>query len=222
MGQTGMAVARCINRIARQRLEGQDLRLLAPAGFRAPLTNSLIVQAVAWTAALRERLRAVVAPAFVPATGVPKADRAPQGRGAAHYLPKAVPNPTEDDWLHDWRELAKPLRIGPAGVAAAARLIADKSNREVVAGVSDKLQRASAQLGAAADVDLIAAMEAEALALLREAEAAAAAPDSEAAAPEAEAGAAGAAKGAAAAEPSSHAPGFPAEHDPPSKGPPDG
>jgi hypothetical protein len=249
MMQTGLAMAGRINLIARQRLEGQHLARMAPAGFNPTATHWLVVEAVAWMAALRERLRAVAPPAFVPRPAAPKPGRAPQGRGAADYLPAEIPNPTEDDWLHNWHELAKPLRIGPAGVAAAAQLIADKSNEAVVEGVSEKLQRASAQMGAAADVGLIAAMEAEALALLREAAAAAAAaedadapvdagvppeaepaapddeaatPDGETAAPEAEAAAVGGAKGAPTADPSSDAPGTPAEHDPPPKEPPDG
>ncbi len=184
MGQTGMAVARCINRIARQRLEGQDISRMAPPGFSATHAHFLVVQAVAWTAALRERLLALAAvrPSLV-AAGLPKAARAPQGRGAAHYLPDAVPNPTEDDW-HDWRELAKPLRIGPGGVAAAMQQIAGKSNQEVVTGVCDTVSQALVQMGAGADVAGLEAIAAQARALLPELERAA---DKAAAAPAAEA-----------------------------------
>jgi hypothetical protein len=172
IGETGMALARGIGLIARQRLHGQDIRRMAPPGFSATHAHFLVVQAVAWTAALRERLLGLpaVRPSFTVATGLPKAQRAPQGHGAAHYLPDAVPNPTEDDW-HDWRELAKPVRIGPAAVAAAMRQIAEKSNDEVVTGVCDKLSRALVDFGAGADVAGLEAMAAEARALLPEVEA---------------------------------------------------
>jgi hypothetical protein len=168
IGQTGMAVARGISRIARQRLDGQDIRKMAPPGFSATHTHALVVQAVAWTAALRERLLALatVRPAFTVAAGRSQAARTPQGHGAAHFLPRAVPNPTEDDW-HD---LAKPLRIGPGGVAVALRQIAEKSNEEVVTAVCDNLSQALVQIGAEADVAALQAMAAEARALLPEVE----------------------------------------------------
>jgi hypothetical protein len=178
MLQTGMAMARGINRIARQRLEGQDLARMAPAGFNATATSGLIVQAVAWTAALRERLLALAGrPSFVPRSGSrsgtrsPKGQGAPRGRGTSSYLPETVPEPTEGDW-HDWRELARPWRMGPSGVAVATRMIAGLSNAEVVARICAKLSQAAAQLGADADVGRIAEMEAAARALCPDVEAA--------------------------------------------------
>jgi hypothetical protein len=173
MRRTGMALAACINRIARQRLEGQDIRRMAPPGFSATATHALVVQAVAWTLALRERLLALYAvrPALAVAASAPRTERAPRGHGADHYLPNELPNPTEDDW-HDWWDLAKPLRIGPGGVAVATRQIAGKSSQQVVADVNANLSTALAQLGSAADVTVIGAVAAEAQALLRAAEAA--------------------------------------------------
>jgi hypothetical protein len=165
MMDTGMAMARRINRIARQRLEGQPLSQLAPAGFNATLTNALVGQGVAWTAALRERLRGAVWSGFVPAIARLKSERAPQGRGAAFYLPKQVPNPTEADW-HNWYELAKPLRIGPGGVAVASQQIAGMSDEDVVTAVCANYSKAAAQLGAEADIPRLAAMAASARALL--------------------------------------------------------
>ena len=52
MMRTGRAMARCVNRIALQRLMGQDLARLAPPGFNPTLANALVLQAVSWTAAL--------------------------------------------------------------------------------------------------------------------------------------------------------------------------
>jgi hypothetical protein len=171
----GMAMARGINRIARQKLEGQDLARMAPAGFNATATNGLIVQAVAWTAALRERLLALAGrPSFVPRSSgsrAPRGQGAPRGRGAGSYLPETVPEPTEGDW-HDWRELARPWRMGSGGIAVATRMIAGLSNAEVVTEICAKLSQAAAQLGAEADVGRIAEMEAAARALCPDAEAA--------------------------------------------------
>jgi hypothetical protein len=165
---TGMAMARGINRIARQRLEGQDLARMAPAGFNATATNGLIVQAVAWTAALRERLLVLAGrPSFVSRSSgsrAPKGQGAPRGRGAGSYLPETVPEHVAGDW-HDWLELAKPWRMGPSGVAVATRMIAGLSNAEVVTEICAKLSQAAAQLGADADVGRIAEMEAAARAL---------------------------------------------------------
>jgi len=209
IGQTGMAVVRGISRIAQQRLHGQDIRRMAPARFSATHTHYLVVQAMAWTAALRERLLALpaVRASFTAGTARPNPQRGPQGRGAAHYLPQAVPNPTEADW-HDWRELAKPVRIGPAAVAAAMQQIADKSNDAVVAEVCEKLTKALVDFGAEADVAALEAMAAEARALL---------PEVERAADEGAAEAAGAADVAKAAAARTGA-----EDDPPPKSPPDG
>src|SRR5271167_572303 len=79
MMRTGMAMARCVNRIARYRLAGEDLARLAPVGFNPTSTNALVVEDVGWTAALRERLRALAGPpAFAP--GLPREERAPQAR----------------------------------------------------------------------------------------------------------------------------------------------
>jgi hypothetical protein len=172
---TGMAMARGINRIARQKLEGQDLARMAPQGFNATRTNGLVVQAVAWTAALRERLLAVAGrPSFVPKSSgsrAPKGQGAPRGRGTGSYLAEAVPEPTEGDW-HDWLELARPWRMGPSGVAVATRMIAGLSNAEVVTAICSKLSQAADQLGAEADVGRIAEIEAAARALCPDVDAA--------------------------------------------------
>jgi hypothetical protein len=87
-------------------------------------------------------------------------------------LPAACPEAAADPW-NDWRELAKPLRIGPGGVAMALRAIEKLSIRQVVTQICDKLKRAAAALGADADLVRIAALEAAALALCPEAEPAA-------------------------------------------------
>ncbi len=172
--RAGMAMARGVNRIARHHMAGEDLSRLAPPGFNPTFANALIVQAVGWTAALRERLRAVaVPPAFVPAAPQaqpepPKPERGPRARGAAFYLPEGTWEPAENDW-HDWRELARPWRIGPTGLAVSARAIAGLSDQQVVTQVCDNLSRAAAELGAEADVARIAALEAAAKALCPEA-----------------------------------------------------
>ncbi len=170
MMRTGMAMARRINRIARQRMAGEDLARLAPAGFNPTATNFLVVEAVSWTAALRERLLALAGPRAL-APGLPREERAPRGRAGAtaDLLTDCVAEVAEDPW-HNWRELARPWRMGPGGVAFAARAIAGLSDREVVSQICDKLSRAATQLGAEADVARIAALEAAALALCPEAE----------------------------------------------------
>jgi hypothetical protein len=171
MIQTGMAMARGINLIARQRLAGQDLSLLGPAGFNPTLASALVVQAVAWTAALRERLMVMaVRPPFT--RGLPRPDRAPQGRSAPFCPPENLAEPTAQDW-HNWQELARPWRMGPGGIAVATRAIAGMPDREVVAQICGKLSQAAAELGAEADVARIAALEAAARALCPEADAAA-------------------------------------------------
>ena len=207
MMRAGMGMARGINRIARQRMEGQDLSRLAPAGFNPTSTNALVVEAVSWTAALRERLRAlVVRPAFAP--GLPKAERAPQARGAAPYLTEITYEVSADDH-HDWPELARPLRIGPGGVAVALRAMAGLSNREVVSQICGMLQKAAAALGAEADVPRLAALAAAARALCPEAEAGPAGGSG-----------AGGASGTGEPGPSSDEPESEADDDPPPK-PPD-
>ncbi len=169
MMQTGMAMARGINLIARQRLAGQALSRLGPAGFNPTLASALVVQAVAWTAALRERLLVMaVRPPFTP--GLAKAQRGPQSRGAPFCPPENLAEPTPEDW-HNWQELARPWRMGPGGVAVGTRAIAGLSDREVVAQICDNLRRAAAELGAEADVGRIAALEAAARALCPEADA---------------------------------------------------
>jgi hypothetical protein len=172
---TGMAMARGINRIARQKLEGQDLARMAPAGFNATATNGLIVQAVAWTAALRERLLALAGrPSFVARSSgsrAPKGQGAPRGRGTGSYLPEVVPEQAEGDW-HDWRELARPWRMGPSGIAVATRMMAGLSNAEVITEICAKLSQAAEQLGAEADVGRIAEIEAAARALCPDVDAA--------------------------------------------------
>ncbi len=170
MLQTGMAMARGVNLIARQRLAGQDLSLLGPAGFNPTLASALVVQAVAWTAALRERLLVMaVRPPFT--RGLPRPDRAPQGRSARFCPPDNLAEPTPEDW-HNWQELARPWRMGPGGIAVATRAIAGLPDREVVAQICGKLSQAAAELGAEADVARIAALEAAARALCPEADAA--------------------------------------------------
>jgi hypothetical protein len=170
MIQTGMAMARGVNLIARQRLAGQDLSLLGPAGFNPTLASALVVQAVAWTAALRERLMVMaVRPPFT--RGLPRPDRAPQGRSAPFCPPENLAEPTAQDW-HNWQELARPWRMGPGGVAVATRAIAGMPDREVVAQICGKLSQAAAELGAEADVARIAALEAAARALCPDVDAA--------------------------------------------------
>jgi hypothetical protein len=222
--RTGMAYARCVSGIARERLTGTDLARLAPAGFSATATHYLVVEAVSWTAALRQRLRALADRRLLPiAAGLPQPDRAPRGRGAAWFLPAASPEAAADPW-NDWRELAKPLRIGPGGVAMALQAIEKLSIRQVVTQICDKLKRAAAALGADADLVRIAALEAAALALCPGAEAA------PKAAGEAEAKDGGKAKGASGTravgppqddEPEDNGPEDEAEDDPPPE-PPDG
>jgi hypothetical protein len=173
--RTGMAFARRVNGIARERLRGADVAQLAPAGFNATATHYLIVEALAWTAALRQRLRDGLAVVQLPmAAGLPRPDWTPQRRAVAtaSLLPAACPEAAADPW-HDWRELAKPLRIGAGGLAAAARAMDGLSVPEVASNVSDKLQRAAADLGSDADVGRIAAIEAAMRALCAQAEAAA-------------------------------------------------
>jgi hypothetical protein len=193
---------------------GEELARLGPAGFNPTATNALVVEAVGWTAALRERLLALAGrPMLAFAPGLPKAERAPQARGAAPYLTEITYEVSADDW-HDWPALARPWRMGPGGVAMAARAIAGLSDREVVSEICGKLKQAARELGAEADVTRIAALEAAARALCPEADATA----DEAADPGAKAeGAAG----ARAAGPPSDEPETEADDDPP-KRPPDG
>ncbi len=143
-----MEMARHINVIARQRLEGQPLSRLGPPGLNPTAVHALVFEAVAWTAALRERLQAVTPPAFKFSNGKDRSERSPPGRGAAYYLPKKVPNPMPEDEGHNWRGLAQALRLGPGGLAVAIRLIEGLSNSAVVADICDKLKRAAAMLGA--------------------------------------------------------------------------
>ncbi len=184
----GRRMGRHINLIARQRLDGQPLRLLAPPGFNPTAVHALVLEAVAWTAALRERLLAVMPPPrFVGGSG--KGERSPKGRGVAYYLPKQVPNPMPEDEGHNWHELAKPIRVDAGGIAAASGLMAGLSGEAAVEDICGKLQGASAELGAAADVGLLGALEDQARALLplaaAEAEARAAAREAAAACPQA-------------------------------------
>ena len=175
--RTGMAMARGINRIARQRLEGQDLARLAPAGFNPTATNALVVEAVGWTAALRERLLALAGrPMLAFAPGLPKEEQAVRARQARSIVTFELTEETAQaiagEW-HDWFDLARPWRMGPGGVAFAARAIVGLSDREVVSQICGKLKQAAAELGAEADVGRIAALEAAARALCPDAEAAA-------------------------------------------------
>ena len=170
--RTGMGMARRINRAAQRRLMGEELARLGPAGFNPTATNALVVEAVGWTAALRQRLLDVVRPRLAP--GLPKeeqAERAPQARGRVVIeVTEATAAAIAGEW-HDWFDLARPLRIGPNGVAAAARAMAGLSDREVVTEICGKLQRAAEQLGAEADVPRIAALAAAARALCPDVEA---------------------------------------------------
>jgi hypothetical protein len=194
-----MEMARHINVIARQRLEGQPLSRLGPPGLNPTAVHALVFEAVAWTAALRERLQAVTPPAFKFANGKDRSERSPPGRGAAYYLPKEVPNPTPEDEGHNWRGLAQALRLGAGGLAVAIRLIEGLSNSAVVADICDKLKRAAAMLGAGDPARArLATLAAQAMALCVEEAAEAGVKD--AGAP---AGAAKPAPAPAAAEPAS-------------------
>jgi hypothetical protein len=169
--QASMTMARRVTWIAQQKLMGEDLSRLAPAGFDATATHHLVLAAAAWTAALRARLRAQqagqpVGPLVPP---VPKSPRAPHGRGRPQLVTVMYGQAPGDP--HDWPALAKPWRIGPTGVAAALQLIADMSNRQVVSEICNNLRKAVVQLGAAADLPRIAALEAAARALCPEASA---------------------------------------------------
>jgi hypothetical protein len=165
----GMEMARHINVIARQRLEGQPLSRLGPPGLNPTAVHALVFEAVAWTAALRERLQAVTPPAFKFANGKDRSERSPPGRGAAYYLRKEVPNPTPEDEGHNWRGLAQALRLGAGGLAVAIRLIEGLSNSAVVADICDKLKRAAAMLGAGDPARArLATLAAQAMALCAE------------------------------------------------------
>ncbi len=173
--QTGKAMAQGVNRIARQRLYGVDLSRLGPAGFDPTQAYAKVVKAMAWTAALRERLLAVARPVFAMDPHKPvRAKRAPQARGKTimEMLPDRVPNPTEADW-HNYRSLAEPVRIGPGGVVYSAQEIAGLSDRQVVANICENLRLAAKELGAEADIARIDALKAGALALCPEADEAA-------------------------------------------------
>ncbi len=164
-----MEMARHINVIARQRLEGQPLSRLGPPGLNPTAVHALVFEAVAWTAALRERLQAVTPPAFKFANGKDRSERSPPGRGAAYYLRKEVPNPTPEDEGHNWRGLAQALRLGAGGLAVAIRLIEGLSNSAVVADICDKLKRAAAMLGAGDPARArLATLAAQAMALCAE------------------------------------------------------
>ncbi len=164
-----MEMARHINVIARQRLEGQPLSRLGPPGLNPTAVHALVFEAVAWTAALRERLQAVTPPAFKFSNGKDRSERSPPGRGAAYYLRKEVPNPTPEDEGHNWRGLAQALRLGGGGLAVAIRLIEGLSNSAVVADICDKLKRAAAMLGAGDPARArLATLAAQAMALCAE------------------------------------------------------
>jgi hypothetical protein len=105
-------MAQGVNRIAREYLAGADLARLAPPGFNPTATHYLIVEAVSWTLALRQRLlAAVVPPAY--ASRLLKTERAAQARGVVPYLPRGMA--AVDDDGHDWVDLARPWRMGPGG-----------------------------------------------------------------------------------------------------------
>ncbi len=214
--QTGRAMGRSVTRIAQQKVMGHDMRRMAPAGFDPTLTNAFAMQAVALTAALRERLRALAGRPVEPlAPGVPKPARAPRGRCTGQHV--TVVYEVEPGDPHDWAALVKPMRVGRDGVAAALVKIAGKSDRRVVKDISDYLRKAAAQLGADADMPRLAALEAAALALCP---AAADAEDDDATTDAA--GGPGGARGAPAAGPASDgAASGGAACDPPPPKPPD-
>ncbi len=178
MMQTGLAMARHMKRIVREHLAGQDLAQLTPAGFDAFQTDARIAKAVAWTAALRERLRAgLLPPAFAPA--MPKerlgedeamAVRTPRGRGVMRTIEVEVRPEWTEGVMRAWIELARPWRLGPAAVAFEARKIADLSDRDVVAAICENLQQAAEAFGAEADIARITALEEAARALCPEAD----------------------------------------------------
>jgi hypothetical protein len=85
------------------------------------------------------------------------------------YLPRGMA--AVDDDGHDWVELARPWRMGPGGVAVAARAMDGLPDREVVSHICGTLERGATALGADADIEHIAALEAAARALCPDAQA---------------------------------------------------
>ncbi len=173
MMQTGLAMARHMERVVREHLAGQDL---APAGFDAFRTDARIGEAVAWAAALRERVRARLLPGFAPALPEERQGegelvmRTPRSRGVVRTIEVVVRPEWTEGVMRAWIELARPWRLGPDAVAFAAQKIAALSDRDVVAVICEKLQQAAAAFGAEADIPRIAAMEAAARALCPEAD----------------------------------------------------
>jgi hypothetical protein len=171
--RTGWAMARQLNRVARQRLEGVELERLAPAGFNPTYVEALILQAIAWTAALRERLLARSGPARV-VPGVPKdrpidGPRPKQARARVYAFAEGVVRDRSVDW-HNWPELAKTWRIGPSGVVEASRQISGMSNQAVIDQITENLQIVMASWAAVADLPRLAALEALARTRLAEVE----------------------------------------------------
>lgn len=185
MRRTGIAMARCLNGIAQQGMLGRKLPVWAPETFNPTVTNAYVMLAVAWSAALRERLFATVLrpvlAANVPAarTGTqaqvaPNSARAPRAAGSGadggvvdwhgRSDPARVGEEAARQYAY-WLEYAKPLRVGPKGVAVAVQQIDGLSDVAVVAQIGKYLRSAAEQLGAEADIVRIEALEKAALAL---------------------------------------------------------
>ncbi len=190
---TSMRMALRLNRIAQQTVMGKNPS--RPPGFDPTKAHAFVVQAMALTAALRKRLRALVGQPEAPMVAdVPKAARRRRQRGTAGAMVTVTYEVPPGDY-HDWAALVQPIRVGVAGVAATMEKIAGKSDRAVVDDICAYLRNAVGQLGAEADLPRIKALEAAALALCPEAEEDAAGAEADAAG----AGPSGEAKGASGA-----------------------
>ena len=165
---TSMRMALRLNRIAQQTVMGKNPS--RPPGFDPTKAHAFVVQAMALTAALRKRLRALVGQPEAPMVAdVPKAARRRRQRGTAGAMVTVTYEVPPGDY-HDWAALVQPIRVGVAGVAATMEKIAGKSDRAVVDDICAYLRNAVGQLGAEADLPRIKALEAAALALCPEAE----------------------------------------------------
>ena len=160
---TSMRMALRLNRIAQQTVMGKNPS--RPPGFDPTKAHAFVVQAMALTAALRKRLRALVGQPEAPMVAdVPKAARRRRQRGTAGAMVTVTYEVPPGDY-HDWAALVQPIRVGVAGVAATMEKIAGKSDRAVVDDICAYLRNAVGQLGAEADLPRIKALEAAALAL---------------------------------------------------------
>ena len=160
---TSMRMALRLNRIAQQTVMGKNPS--RPPGFDPTKAHAFVVQAMALTAALRKRLRALVGQPEAPMVAdLPKAARRRRQRGTAGAMVTVTYEVPPGDY-HDWAALVQPIRVGVAGVAATMEKIAGKSDRAVVDDICAYLRNAVGQLGAEADLPRIKALEAAALAL---------------------------------------------------------